>query len=164
MIDAEWANLPFEAAIAFFRDKLDIPTAKWFDIWGAEHAQAFTVAGSAEADILVDLRKAVDAAIANGETIQEFRKRFDEVIRKTGWSYHGKRGWRTSLIYETNVRNAYSAGRWNQMQAIKHRRPYFQYRHGDTRQPRPRHVAWDGLVLPADDPWWHTHWPPNGFG
>ena len=28
MIDAEWGSLPFEAAIAFFRDKLDMPTEK----------------------------------------------------------------------------------------------------------------------------------------
>ncbi|MEG1971353.1 MAG: PBECR2 nuclease fold domain-containing protein, partial [Burkholderiaceae bacterium] len=30
--------------------------------------------------------------------------------------------------------------------------------------PRPHHVAWDGLVLDADDPWWRTHFPPNGWG
>jgi hypothetical protein len=29
--------------------------------------------------------------------------------------------------------------------------------------PRVQHVAWDGLVLKADDPWWNTHYPPNGW-
>ncbi|MCF6267624.1 MAG: hypothetical protein L3J57_13925, partial [Desulfuromusa sp.] len=42
--------------------------------------------------------------------------------------------------------------------------PYLEYRHGDSLQPRPLHLAWDGLVLPADDPWWQTHYPPNGWG
>jgi len=30
--------------------------------------------------------------------------------------------------------------------------------------PRPEHVAWHNTVLPADDPWWDTHYPPNGWG
>ncbi len=43
-------------------------------------------------------------------------------------------------------------------------RPYWEYRHGDSAVPRPEHLAWDGLILPADDPWWQTHYPPNGWG
>lgn len=30
--------------------------------------------------------------------------------------------------------------------------------------PRPLHQSWNGLVLKADDPFWSTHFPPNGFG
>ena len=30
--------------------------------------------------------------------------------------------------------------------------------------PRDQHVRWDGLILHADDPWWNTHYPPNGWG
>ncbi len=29
---------------------------------------------------------------------------------------------------------------------------------------REQHLAWDGLVLKADDPWWDVHYPPNGWG
>ncbi|MGH8013705.1 MAG: phage minor head protein, partial [Candidatus Binataceae bacterium] len=29
--------------------------------------------------------------------------------------------------------------------------------------PRPQHLDWSGTVLRADDPWWETHWPPNGW-
>jgi hypothetical protein len=25
------------------------------------------------------------------------------------------------------------------------------------------HLAWDGLTLRADDPWWDAHYPPNGW-
>ncbi|MCS5516202.1 phage minor head protein [Pseudomonas qingdaonensis] len=41
--------------------------------------------------------------------------------------------------------------------------PYGLYRHGDA-LTRPQHLAWDGTVLPLDDPWWSTHTPQNGWG
>ena len=37
--------------------------------------------------------------------------------------------------------------------------------HSDAVQhPRPQHLAWSGMVLDADDPWWQAHYPPNGWG
>lgn len=41
---------------------------------------------------------------------------------------------------------------------------YLVYRHGDSRVPRPMHLSWDGTTLPNDDPWWQTHFTPNGWG
>ena len=35
--------------------------------------------------------------------------------------------------------------------------------HGNPVRPRPQHVAWSGLVLSCDDPFWDTHFPPNGW-
>jgi hypothetical protein len=43
--------------------------------------------------------------------------------------------------------------------------PYWRYVHSDSVvHPRPEHLAWDGLTLPYDDPFWDTHSPPNGWG
>ena len=51
------------------------------------------------------------------------------------------------------------------MQAVKADRPWWRYRHSEAvTEPREAHLAWDGLVLHADDPWWTTHYPPNGWG
>jgi len=108
----------------------------------------------------------VDKAISQGTTLEEFRKDFDHIVRKHGWSYNGGRNWRSEVIYSTNIRTSYSAGRWaqltdpEQMQVL----PYLRYNHGDSRVPRPEHLAWDGVTLPADDPWWKTHYTPNGWG
>jgi hypothetical protein len=38
------------------------------------------------------------------------------------------------------------------------------YRVGPSQHHRKEHLAWDGLVLPKDDPWWNSHYPPNGWG
>ena len=101
------------------------------------------------------------AAISEGTTLEEFRKDFDRIVATHGWDYNGGRDWRSRVIYETNLNTAYAAGRYEQLQAA----PYWQYVHADwVTNPRHQHLAWDGLVLRRDDPWWQTHYPPNGWG
>jgi len=165
--EAEWSGLPNRQAIEFFRQKTTLPTHTWKDLDGAMHARAFVVAGATRDDLLADLRSAIDKAIAKGTTLQEFRKDFDATVAKTGWAYNGNRNWRTRVIYETNLRTAMAVGRHKQMSepALVSRRPFWRYRHDDAvANPRPHHQAWDGTVLRHDDPWWKTHYPPNGWG
>ncbi len=162
---AQHTQRPFDEQIEFFRSKLDLTTRTWTDIWQEQHDRAFVVAGAAHADLVQDLRKAVDKAIADGATIDTFRKDFDALVARHGWSYNGGRDWRTRVIYATNLRTSYAAGRYRQMKDIAERRPWWRYRHSDaSEEPRHAHLAWDGLVLRHDDPWWATHYPPNGWG
>ena len=160
-------RLPNTAAAAFFARKLNLPSNEWSDLWREAHDKAFTVAGTLNDSgqkALEQIREAVRAAIEDGETIEEFKKRFDDIVAKTGWDYRGGRNFRTRAIFETNLRTSWAAGRFAQMDEIKSERPFWQYRHGGSAQPRPEHLAWDGLILHADHPWWRTHYPPNGFG
>lgn len=159
-------QLQFKEAIAFLRKKISMTTDAWDDIWGAMHTRAFTVAGAAQDDLLEDLRSAVDKAISTGTTLAEFRKDFDTIIEKSGWSYNGSRAWRTAVIYDTNLSVAYSAGRYRQMStpAVKAARPYLRYLPSSSANPRKEHERWYNLVLPHDDPWWKTHFTPNGWG
>lgn len=159
-------QLPFEEQVKFFREKLNIPTQKWTDLWKEQHAKGFMVAGAYKADLLADFRAAVEKAIAAGTTLETFRKDFDNIVEKHGWSYNGTRNWRSEVIYSTNIRQAYNAGRWAQLTGPEQMQvlPYLTYKHGDSRVPRPMHLAWDGTTLPANDPWWDTHYPQNGWG
>lgn len=160
-----YGSLPFKEQIAFFRAKKNVLTEAWTDLWLAEHDHAFMVAGANRIDLLVDLRAAVDKAIADGTGLEAFRHDFDKIVAKYGWAYNGGRNWRTRVIYETNLRTSYAAGRYAQLQALKKVRPFWRYRHSDAvEHPRPMHLAWNGLVLAADDTWWDTHYPPNGWG
>lgn len=164
---ARYGSLPFQEQIDFFRQKLNLPTAAWTDIWEGQHARAFTVAGALKEDLLSDFRAAVERAIADGVTLADFRKDFDAIVARHGWAYNGGRGWRSRVIYETNLRTAYAAGRYRQMTDpdTLAARPYWRYKHNDSvLHPRPMHLAWNGLVLPADSAWWKTHYPPNGWG
>lgn len=164
MPNPDIGKIPFKEAISYFRGKLKIPTDRWDTMLGDAHAKAFTVAGATEADLLTDLHTAVGDAIANGTTITEFRKQFDKAVTKHGWSYKGKRGWRTRVIYDNNMRTARMAGKWQQFQRVKQNRPYLGYQTVGDSRVRPEHQSWNNIVLHIDDPWWSTHYPPNGWG
>jgi uncharacterized protein with gpF-like domain len=163
--DGAYGSLPFREQIDFFRQKLNLPTQSWTDIWQADHDRAFVVAGAMQEDLLEDFRQAVDKAISQGTTLEEFRRDFDMIVEKYGWAYNGGRNWRSKVIYDTNLRTSYAAGRWKQIQEVKATRPYLRYRHmPGERYPRLDHLAWDGLILPVDHPFWLTHFPPCGWG
>lgn len=165
------SRLGFEEAVGYLKAKVPMPTQHWDDIVGQAHDHTFVVAGATKAELLSDLHGEVLQAVRGNVTLDEFRANFDQICSKHGWTdWTGSdtaagRAWRTKTIYTTNLRTAYAAGRLAQMRAIQHERPYWRYRHNDTvAHPRLIHTGWNGLVLRADDPWWLTHYPPNGWG
>jgi hypothetical protein len=166
LIQANYAWLPMQKALEFFRSKVTLPTNAWDDIIGQQHQAAFVVAGANKMAIVEKFREAIDKAIELGTSIQEFRRDFDKIVATTGWSYKGERGWRSLHIYDTNMRQAYNCAREDMMQDPVYRqaRPYAQYVHSGKAHYRPQHKSWNGLVFAADDPWWNTHTPQNGHG
>lgn len=165
-------DLPFKEQVAFFAQKVRLPTQSYKDLTAVQHDKAFVVAGAMKADLLQDLYDAVQKAINDGESIGQFRKRFDDIVAKRGWanwtgsdSREGK-AWRTQIIYSTNLRTSHAAGRWQQMTdpMVMKMRPYWQYRHVTIENPRINHKRLNNLVLPADDSWWRVNYPPNGWG
>jgi hypothetical protein len=161
---------PFTEQVAFFRGKLGklVPTTRWDDLDRAEHDTAFMVAGAQKADLLADLAASVDRAIVDGKSLDAFRKDFEAAVERNdwhGWTGEGTKGgraWRTRTIYRTNAATSYAAGRRAQLEAGNF--PLWIYRHGNSRDPRPEHVSWDGLVLPPDHPFWVKHSPPSEWG
>ncbi|WGE83711.1 PBECR2 nuclease fold domain-containing protein [Actinobacillus equuli] len=160
-----YGNVPFNEQIAFYRRKIPTPTATWTDIYNAEHDYAAVVAGANRREIIEDFAKSIQDFIENGKTLEDFRKDFDKIVAKHGWQYNGGRNWRSRIIYETNLRSSYQAGRYAQLQELKETMPYWEYVHSDAvTHPRVEHMHWDGLILRHDDPWWKTHFPINAWG
>lgn len=158
------SKFTFEKQAQYFEKKLNLKTNSYLDILGEEHDYFFVVAGANRNEVLTALREATDEAIHNGTTLEEFRKRFDEIVAKTGWEYNGGRNWRTRIIYDTNVYGAYNRGRLQQHLELAEDMPYWEYQHNDNAHPRLEHMAWDGLVLRYDDPWWRYHYPVKAYG
>ncbi|AQZ95555.1 phage minor head protein [Halopseudomonas phragmitis] len=160
---ASYGSLPFDEQIQFLRRKL--PSVDYFQVRQAAHDHAFVVAGGHRLDLVKDIHAVLSRNLREGDTLERFREDFYAVLDHYGWQPEGGRAWRSRVIYETNLRTSYAAGRYEQLQAVKEDRPYWMYEHSDAViTPRPEHQAWDGLVIHADDPWWQTHYPPNGWG
>ena len=70
---------------------------------------------------------------------------------------------RLKTIYNVNLRSAYQKGQYDATMASD-LHPYLMYCVGNSKRHREQHLAWNGLILPKDDPWWDAHLPPNGYG
>ncbi|MBL4801993.1 MAG: minor capsid protein [Emcibacter sp.] len=170
--------LPPTEAIRYFGRKGLSPSYAWQDIWQDQHTVSFTVAKSAGHNILGDVFGAVKDALNEGKTFEMFRAELEPTLIKKGWWGRteqvdpltgeiktvqlGSRR-RLKLIYDTNLRMARAAGQWERIDRVKARRPYLAYNPVNDGRTRPLHKAWGTVVLPVDDPWWDTHYPPNGW-
>lgn len=157
-------GVQFKGAIDNLKGKLPESTLAWDDLAGPVHGKVFAIAGATNIDLVGDVQKSLVSALEKGTTIAQFRKDFDASVQQHGWTYKGKRGWRTRVIFDNNMRSAHMAGRWEQLLANSDRRPYLQYRTAGDSRVRPQHKAWNGLIFPIGDAFWQTHYPPNGWG
>lgn len=177
MADVLPIDVPPEEAVRFFRAKGEELSFDWRDVYGSEHARVFTVAKAMHVDILDDIRAEVDRALADGTTLRDFRRDLEPTLQSKGWwgrqvmdddgeprevQLGSPRRLRT--IYETNLRSAYAAGSWDRIERTRRARPYLRYVAIIDSATRDDHRRWHGTVLPADDPWWESHFPPNGWG
>lgn len=172
-------NLPPEEAVAYFRQKGYRIGFDHRDVWQQQHQAGFTVAKAMQLDLLMAIREQVDAAIELGTTFDEFKANLKPDLVKRGWWGKAMRAdpvtgetkevqlgspRRLKVIYDTNLRTAHAEGQWARIQETKAALPYLMYDHTPSQHERPEHKAWDGLVLPADDPWWQAHYPVKAWG
>lgn len=165
---------PKEAVDYLVRRGADLrPSWGWEEVWQAEHAQAFAVARMTQLDLLQEVHRQVTAAVAEGISLDEFKRRLVPVLQREGWWGQKKIDGqdvqlgspeRLRTIYDTNVRQAYAAGQWERFQRTKDDLPFLLYGLGPSRRHRVTHASWEGTILPVDDPWWDTHAPMNGWG
>lgn len=151
----------------------------WQDTASYEHAVSFTVAKMMDADMLAETRAAMTDALANGTDFAAFKARLKPYLMARGWWGQAVMGdpdtgeiqkvqlgstRRLRTIYHTNLHTAYAAGQWERIQRNKKLFPYLKYIPSDAAEPRESHKPFYGMVLPVDDPFWSTHFPPNGWG
>jgi hypothetical protein len=172
------ADIVPKEALAYLKNKKLHPAFSYKDVWHEEHAAAFTVAKAVQLDVLSDLHIAVVDAMEHGQSFESFKKNIKPLLQQKGWwgkkemtdpltgeTVNARLGSdrRLQTIYRVNMRSAYQKGQYDRTMASD-LHPYLMYRIGPSVQHREDHASWDGLILPKDDPWWDSHFPPNGWG
>jgi SPP1 gp7 family putative phage head morphogenesis protein len=152
-------RLTFPEAIAYLRDKVPFPSKSWKTYSGQLQDVAFTISGITQLTLLAEIQALVIKNLETGVTLDGFKRDFNNALDKAGFNL-ANRGYRADLVISQNVRTSYSRGRWTQLQEGRDRRPYLEWRHRDSRVPRPHHLAQDGKIYPADADVWKSIFPP----
>ena len=168
-------TLPPAEAVAYFKAKGYQVTWNWWEMADEAHATAFTVAKATKMDVLQTIRQEVQNIFSEGITESEFKKRLTPRLQALGWwgfkpdPHHAGEwiqegsAWRLKTIYRTNAATGYAAGRYKQQMDNVRNQPYWQYVAVMDNRTRDSHAAMHGAVYRADDPIWHSHYPPNDW-
>lgn len=165
---ASWPDpgrVPLEEAISWFRARVPITPAGYQRLAAAARRRAFTVAGVTRLDLILDVWRAVDAAVAQGQPLEEFQKAVSEKLEAAWGGKVMNPGHRVETIYRTNLQGAYAAGRHQQQTDpdVVAARPYWMYDALLDSRTSSLCRSLHGTILRHDDPWWQTHYPPNHF-
>jgi len=178
-IEYNFAGLVDKAAFAHFKAKKILPGFSHYDVWLYQHSLAFTVAKMMDADMLAEVKDAIEAAQQNGTAFADFKKRLKPYLMAKGWwgeqimtdpldgepklvQLGSTR--RLKTIFDTNMRTAFAAGQWQRIQANKKALPYLRYNKSASGHPRDGHKRYYGLILPVEHDIWKVIFPPNGYG
>lgn len=180
MAVVSFSGRPPAEALSYLKEK--IPGGRlshdWRDVWQQEHLTAFVVAKMSARDLLADVHSALTKALAEGWTREMFIAEVRPMLERAGW--WGRKVQKDPLtgverevqlgsprrlktIFDTNMRMAHAAGRWQRFEAAKAALPYLVYTAVLDSKTRPLHRRWHRIILPIDHPFWLTHYPPNGW-
>lgn len=167
-----------ERALLYFRAKGLRASFSYADMIGEAHDHAFTVAKMMDVDMLAQVRASLDSALANGTSFKSWATELEPILKAGGWwgeremidpltgqTVRAQLGspWRLETIFRTNAQIAYSAQAWAEIEAQADLAPFLMYDAVDDHRTREQHRRWDRKVMLWSDPWWRTHYPPNGW-
>ncbi len=147
----------FDEAVEWFRSRIPLTDELLEKLRAWAGDRAWTIAGVAELDVVLDVYRALDDAIENHRTVDEFKR---AVRDKLEASWGGAKAGRIELIFQNNVQTAYNRGRYSQMKEVADLRPYWMFDAIlDSRTTRICQTR-NKTVLPQSDPWWDSNYPP----
>jgi SPP1 gp7 family putative phage head morphogenesis protein len=109
-----------------------------------------------------DVFDSLRGALERGEPFREWQKTIGDRLH-SAWSLRGKaEATRLQVIYRNATLQAYNRGRHEQMSdpLIKELRPMWMFDAIVDSRTSPICRPLDGVIKPADDPWWDTHTGP----
>ena len=146
----------FLEALQFARSRKIVLPDEFYSLDLKTRHLATTVSFLSSIEQIQTVLAAVNKAIADGSTFEDFKKLVAEHEIKLSEPY-------LKNVFRTNIQTAYSHGRWQQQQRNRDKRPYLMYSAIDDSRVRPSHLALNRIIRHIDDPFWLMYYPPWGF-
>ncbi|WP_437309987.1 phage head morphogenesis protein [Sorangium sp. So ce388] len=148
-------------AIDWFGKKTPLDKAAWQDLSEEARKRAFTAAWVTDLHVLQSVKESLRQAIESGESFESWKKR----IRSELGAKWSRSNAYLETVFRNNVQSAYAAGRYKAQTTplILKMRPFWRLvvlLDKDTSDVcRP--LAKPAVILPAEDPWWQSNFPPR---
>jgi SPP1 gp7 family putative phage head morphogenesis protein len=161
MAEFAFKPMPHEAAMKLLADK-PVVTRQVFDRLLPElQGRAFTMTGIEDAATLQRLKDTL-GKLPEGRPWDEVKG--DVLDEISPWIDAEQAPIRAELLMRHNGFQAYMAAKHENMSEMKDVMPYWQYITMEDEAVRDSHQALNGLVMPADSPFWADHTPPWDWG
>lgn len=149
----------FDAALAWFRERLALSDEEYRALERWAHQNAFWMKGVSDLRLVQDVSDEIARALDTGEPFAEFKKRVADKLAK---AWGGANPHRVQTIWINNLQRAYNAGRYKAASnpAAKRFRPFWMYDAVLDSKTTIICKERDSTVLSADDPWWDSNYPP----
>ncbi len=170
-------NYTPKEAIDYLRSKGYKLSFDYNELKKEAHHKAFTVAKVTRIDLLHDIFNSIDKAMNEGLGFKEWQKNIKSTLEAKGW--WGEKdivnpttgeiktikidSRRLRNIYKTNMRVSYAQARYKEQMKLPLSK-LFVYKSALLENTREEHEKLHNTVLPRDDIFWSTNYPPNGWG
>lgn len=150
--------VPYEEAARIVAEKQIMSKAAFDALCDELKARAFVITGLEDLRAVQEIRDAI-AELPRGAAWEDVKAQVIEKLEAGGFS-QGAAEHRATLLLRHHGFAAYAQEQYRELQEMKDVFPYWKYKTMGDEKVRSSHAALDGLILPADDPFWRDHYPP----
>jgi phage gp29-like protein len=120
----EWTTVPFQEAIDYIVEKVDLPTEQYQKVSTDLQSVSFYVTGLNRADALANIHEALNETLKSGGSITDFKKKFIEISQSVGFEPKDGLARRSEIVFENNIHSAFNTGAMTRMLEMEDVRPY----------------------------------------
>jgi SPP1 gp7 family putative phage head morphogenesis protein len=152
--------VPNTEAARFIREKPVVSQEVFRQLLPDLQARAFTIAGVENANVMQNVRDLI-AGVPRGT---DWDKVKGEIADQLSPYLGDGANRRAELLLRQHGYQSYQAAQYEVMDRQRAAFPYWQYQSAEDDRVRESHAALNGVVMPADSPFWDAHYPPWDWG
>jgi SPP1 gp7 family putative phage head morphogenesis protein len=152
-----WAITPdverYDEAVDWFQKRTVLTGDQARELDDRLKSEAFWIGGGLQLDQVQRVFDRIATALERGESFDDFRKAVRSQLADPA---------HTETVFRNATQRAYNAGRYLQMSepSVLRFRPFWMYDAVLDIRTTPLCKSLNKTLLPAEDEWWDTHWPP----